>query len=218
MIFLEKRQFDALRHRNRRKIDDQHFRLRAQAHADRVLEFREKIDVGRELHLPDVGPGDNRPVNMDRIAWIRDRARVHRCPSVAELEMRYAFFRADGNDGFIGIRIEVHTVATLVPLADRASQTRNATRNRVAVGIGSLHRLDQFGDDMCRRRTVGIAHTEVDDVLAAATGSHLEFGSDVEDVRGKPRDTRELGDHGLASVVEVHVRCDAALQNAMILA
>jgi hypothetical protein len=51
-----------------------------------------------------------------------------------------------------------------------------------------------------RRRPVGIAHAEVDDVLAAAASLHLELGGDVEYVRGKALDAGELrlrrGGHG----------------------
>jgi hypothetical protein len=43
-----------------------------------------------------------------------------------------------------------------------------------------------------RRRAVGIAHAEVDDVLAAAASRHLEVGRDVEDVRRQAREAREL--------------------------
>ncbi len=50
------------------------------------------------------------------------------------------------------------------------------------MGARVLHRLDQFGDDVRRRRAVRIAHAEVDDVLAGASrlrlgGVHL--GKDV---------------------------------------
>ena len=41
------------------------------------------------------------------------------------------------------------------------------------MGARVLHRLDQLGDDVRRRRAVGIAHAEVDDVLAGAARLRL---------------------------------------------
>ena len=86
----------------------------------------------------------------------------------------------------------VDAAAPLVPVADRAAQPRDALRHRVAVRVGALHGLDQLVDDVLRRRAVGIAHAEVDDVLAAAARGHLELGGDVEDVRRQAREAREL--------------------------
>ena len=53
---------------------------------------------------------------------------------------------------------------------------------------------------MCLGRgAVGVAHAEVDDVLAAAAGGHLELGGDVEDVGRQALDPAELF-HGAFSV------------------
>ena len=43
------------------------------------------------------------------------------------------------------------------------------------MGIAALDGLDQLVDDVPGRRTVGIAHAEIDDVFAAAARRHLEF-------------------------------------------
>jgi hypothetical protein len=51
------------------------------------------------------------------------------------------------------------------------------------VRIVALRRLDQLVDDVLRRRPVGVAHRQVDDVVAAATRRHLQLVGDVEDVR-----------------------------------
>ena len=70
--------------------------------------------------------------------------------------------------------------------------------------VAALHGLDQLVDDVRRRRAVGVAHAEVDDVLAAPAGGHLELGGDVEDVRRQALDARELrlgdGGHGISRV------------------
>ena len=59
------------------------------------------------------------------------------------------------------------------------------------MGVITLGDLHQLLDDVRRGRAIGVAHAQVDDVLATAAGSHLEFGSDVEDVRGETIDARE---------------------------
>src|SRR5207302_677460 len=64
---------------------------------------------------------------------------------------------------------------------------------------GPAHRFDQLVDDVLRRRTVGIAHAEIDDVLAAPPRRHLELGGDVEDIRWQPREAMEFG-HVVADV------------------
>ena len=204
---LEERQLDALRGRIRREIDDEHLRLR-EAHLDRVLEFGEEIHARRQRHLPDVGAGDHRTVDVDRIAGIRHQHGVA-APERGQRQMRDAFLGADGDDR-LGLRVELDTPPPLIPLADGATQTRNTARHGVAVRIGTLHGLDQLGHDVRRRRTVGVAHAEVDDVLATAAGGHLEFGGDVEDVRRQALEAREFdsggGGHAGLSIVSARNR------------
>ncbi len=59
------------------------------------------------------------------------------------------------------------------------------------MGVFALGDGAELLDDVRRRRPVGVAHAEVDDVLAAAASGHLQFGGDVENVRGKAFDARE---------------------------
>ena len=66
---LEEWQFDALRGRIRRKVDNQHSRL-GKTRFYRVLELGEEIDVRSQWYVPDVGARDHRSVDMDRIARI----------------------------------------------------------------------------------------------------------------------------------------------------
>jgi hypothetical protein len=186
----EERQLDALRCRVRRKVDDQHPGFRERP-VNRVLELGEEVDVGRDRHMPDVAAGDHRPVDVDRVAGVRDEDRVaaaKRC----KRKMRDAFLRADGDDR-LGLGIERDVVAPFVPMTDRPTQSRDAFRDRITVGVRPAHRLDQLVDDMFGCRAVGIAHPEVDDVLAASTRGHLELGRDVEDVRRQPRQALEIG-------------------------
>ena len=140
-----------------------------------------KSTSGRHRHVADVGAGDHRAVDVDRVARVRHQHRVAAAER-GEREVRDAFLRADRDDR-LGVGVELDAVAALVPVADRAAQPRDALRHRVAVRVGPLHRLDQLVDDVLRRRAVGVAHAEVDDVLAAAARGHLQLGGDVEDVR-----------------------------------
>ena len=82
----------------------------------------------------------------------------------------------------LGFRVQRDVEAALVIGRQRAPQPRNALADGIAVRPRVLHRLDQFGDDMRRRRAVGIAHAEVDDVLPGAPRlclGRVHFGEDV---------------------------------------
>ncbi|MDT4837298.1 hypothetical protein FQZ97_710280 [compost metagenome] len=59
------------------------------------------------------------------------------------------------------------------------------------MGVFALGDLNELLHDMRRGGAVGVAHGQVDDVLAAAACGHLEFGGDVEDVGGETIDARE---------------------------
>lgn len=104
-------------------------------------------------------------------------------------QVREAFLGADGDDGF-AFRVDLHVVAVTVPVRDGPAQARDATRGGVAMGVFALGDGAELLDDMRRGRPVGIAHAQVDDVLATATSGHLQFGGDIENV-GKAVDARE---------------------------
>ena len=55
--------------------------------------------------------------------------------------------------------------------------------------------LGQLGDDMRRRRAVGIAHAEIDDVLAARAGRRLHRVDLGEDVGRQAADAVEFVVH-----------------------
>jgi hypothetical protein len=48
--------------------------------------------------------------------------------------------------------------------------------------LGFLGSFDQFFDDMTRRRLIGIAHAQVDDILAAAARFYFHCVYDTENV------------------------------------
>ena len=180
--FLEKRQVDALRGRIRRKAEDQHFRLGGEL-ADRALELGEEVHPRRHAHRADVGAGDDRAVDVDRVRRVGHQHRVAAVQG-RQHQVREALLGADGDDG-LAVRVERNAVAPLVPVADRPAQPRDAFRHGIPVGILPLRRFDQLIDDVPGRRPVGVAHRQVDDVLAAPARRHLQLVGDVEDVGRK---------------------------------
>ena len=62
---------------------------------------------------------------------------------------------------------------------------------------GVAHRLDELLHDMIGGRHVGIAHAEIDDVLAARAGLRLELVDLLEDVRRQSLDSVEIAVHEL---------------------
>lgn len=64
------------------------------------------------------------------------------------------------------------------------------------MGVLAPSRLDQLFDDVLRRRLIGVAHAEVDDVLAPSAGLGLQVIDDVEDVGRQAFDALEVGVQG----------------------
>ena len=127
---------------------------------------------------------------MDGIAGVRHQhaiAPVER----GESQVRDAFLGAYGGDSF-RFRIKIDVKARFVPVADGAAQARNAPRHRIAVRVVALNRFHKLGNDVRRRGAVGIAHAEIDDIVAATAGRHLELGGNVENVGGEPLNAGEL--------------------------
>jgi hypothetical protein len=46
--------------------------------------------------------------------------------------------------------------------------------------------FDKLGDNMRRRRQIGITHAEIDDIFPPVTRLHLHTVDDAEDVRWEP--------------------------------
>ena len=57
---------------------------------------------------------------------------------------------------------------------------------------GFLNRLDELAHHMGRARLIGIAHTEVDDVLTPTPCLLFQDIGDIEYIGGKPLDTIEF--------------------------
>ena len=145
--------------------------------------------------MADVRVGDHEAVGVDRITGIGHQHGVAG-PHGGQRQMRQAFLGADGDDGF-GFRVQAHVVAALVPVGDRLAQTRNALGLRIAVRVAALGGLGELVDDVLRGGLIRIAHAEIDDVLAARTGRHLQLADDVEDIGGQALDALKVSFHGV---------------------
>lgn len=185
---LEEVQLHALGGRVGREAEDHHLRFRDRL-ADRALQLVEEIDAGHQRYRTHLGASDHCAVDVDRVARVGHQHGVAVVEG-AEHQVCQALFGADGDDGF-AFRVDIDLVAFLVPVGDGPAQARNAAGGGVAMGVFALGDLHQLLDDVWRRGPVGVAHAQVDDVLAAAAGRHLELGGNVEDVRGKTIDARE---------------------------
>lgn len=96
--------------------------------------------------------------------------------------MSNTFFGTDRNNGFF-VRIDIDVPASLVPVTDGFTETRNTAGSGIAVSSGTLGYFNHFVDDVFRCVAVGIAHAQINDVLSAMTGRHLQFVRNVKDVR-----------------------------------
>ncbi|MCY1441564.1 hypothetical protein D9M71_578830 [compost metagenome] len=170
------------------EADDHHLRLR-NAFANRPFQLGEEVHAGHQGHRAHLGAGDHRAVDVDRVAGVGYEHGVAMVQG-GEHQVRQAFLGADGDDGF-GFRIDLHVVTVLVPARDGSAQAWNAAGSGVSVGVFTLGDLHELFHDVRRGGAVGVAHGEVDDVLAATACGHLEFSGDVEDVGGETIDARK---------------------------
>src|SRR5205807_1224753 len=100
----------------------------------------------------------------------------------------------DGDDR-LGIRIELNVVTSAVPPANRATQTRDTLRYGVAVRAWPLRSLRQLVHDVFGCGSVRVAHTEIDDVVAAFARCSLELADNVEHIGRQTADSGKFS-HG----------------------
>ena len=155
------------RGRVRRIVEDQRQRLRDRM-ADAALQRRDEAVVGLDLQRADDAARHDEAEGVDRIGRVRAEddvaRRGDRLRHVGE-----AFLGAERRDD-LRVGIELHAEAARIIVGLRAAQAGNAARGRIAMRARVAHDFAQLVDDGFRRRQVGIAHAEIDDVGAAATG------------------------------------------------
>ena len=136
-----------------------------------------------EPHHPDVGAGEQRRVEVDRVRGRRDERRVPRSHHDPH-EVREPFLGADGRDD-LAVGVQLHPEAPQVQVRDRLPELGDPAARRVAVVAGVVYRLGQLLDGHVGRRDVGVAEPEVDDVVAGSTRLQLQLVDLGEDVRRK---------------------------------
>ncbi len=132
---------------------------------------------------------------MDRVARIGHQDHVarggDRLGDVGE-----ALLRAERCD-HLALRVELHPEATRVISGLGATQPGNPFRGRIAVGARLADGVLELFDHVRRRRQVGIAHAEIDDVGAGITGNGLGAIDLLEDVgRQTPNAVKFFHDRG----------------------
>ena len=136
--------------------------------------------VGRGRDRTDRRPGDNEAEGVDRVARIGCKDHVAR-RGHRRRHARKALFRAHRDDHLaFGIEFDSETAGVIVRL--RLAQPGDAFGLRIAMRIGLLRHLAQLVDYVLRRRQVGIAHAEVDDIparLACRVAHRIDFGDDI---------------------------------------
>ena len=185
-------QVHALGGRVLRERDEDHLRLLGHRAVVILQPVQKRGGIGHG-HQDGVAFGHEHAVLVNGIAGIR-RGHVVAGPDHREQQVGQRVLGAHGGDR-LDLRVELDAVLGLVPLDDLLAQARNALGHGVAVvaGIpGGFHQL--FNHDR-RRRTVGIAHAQIDhiELCRAQPGLHLVHHG--EDVGRQLGDAVEVLDH-----------------------
>src|SRR5689334_21898927 len=91
--------------------------------------------------------------SVDRIARVWDEDDITRCADRL-CKIGETLFRSERDDN-LPLGIELDAEASRVIASAGASQSRNAARHRISMGLGVLGRFDELGHDMGRGRAVG---------------------------------------------------------------
>ena len=153
---------------------------------DRARELGQQVAARHHRHVADRGAGDDEAVGMDRVARIGRQDHVARRGDRLG-EVGEALLGAE-RDHDLGLGVELDPEAARIVARLRPAQPRNAARHRIAMGARIARRLDQLLDDRRRRRLVGIAHAEVDDVAPGRPGLRLHRVDLAEHVRRQAAD------------------------------
>ena len=174
-------------HRRRigRKRDHNRDRLRDRM-LDGVFDGAEEVGAVARGQLADGDAGDDEAEGVDRVRRIWHQHHVARCGD--GLRHVGKAFLAPERRHDLGLGIELHAEAAFVVGGLGAAQARYALRRRIAVRARLVDRLNQLVDDVLRRRHVGIAHAEVDDVGAARPRRRLQPVDLGEDIGRKALD------------------------------
>jgi hypothetical protein len=111
-------------------------------------------------------------------------------------EVGKTFLRAEGDDN-LAFRIELDPESAGIIACTGSSQSGDAAGYGIPVRLRVLRGFDELGDDVRGRRTVGIAHPEINDIVSRSARAGLQRIDLVEDVWGKAFDpVKVLGHRG----------------------
>ena len=121
---LEEFQVNALAGGIAGEIEHQHFRL-GPGFLDRPLQLHEEIHPFHHGHMADIGVGNHETIGVDRVTGVGHQYRISG-PHGGQRQVCQPFLGPDGDNGLV-VRIQVHVIATLIPVGNRLAQARDAT-------------------------------------------------------------------------------------------
>ena len=160
----------------------------------RLFELSKEVEFWAHRNMAYRGASHDEAESVDRIARVWDKDDVAGCGNRLR-EIGEPLFRSERDDN-LALGVELDPEAARVIAGAGAAQPRNATRYGISVRPRILHRFDEFGDDMGRGRSVGITHTEIDDVASRGARRRLQRIDLAEDIGGEALDAIELFGHG----------------------
>ena len=138
----------------------------------RVLDGPQEIVAVTRRQMPDRRAGDNEAEGVDRIGRVRNEHNVARRGD-GLCHVGKAFLRPQRRDD-LRFGIELHAEPARVIRRLRLAQAGYALRRRITMRARLVDRLDQLVDDVLRRRHIGVAHAEIDDVGTPSARSRLQ--------------------------------------------
>ena len=149
-----------------------------------------KSSPAMRRRLADRRAGHDEAERVDRIGRVRRQDHVARRGDRLR-QVGEAFLRAERRDD-LRVGIELHAEAAVIIGGLRACAGQECRARRNSGACAAWRRLAQLLDDVLRRRQVGIAHAEIDDVVAARAGLRLQLVDLLEDVRRQPLDAMKV--------------------------
>ena len=165
-----------------RVVDEHHFRRAGHIGGDGV-QVRQKPVLAKQRHDERFAVGKRGSGAVNRVARIGDK---HDVAGIDERQrqMPHAFLGADESEHFRG-RVEFHTACTLVVGGHALAETHHTGIRGILVIRGIIGRFGQTVDDVLRGGKIGIADSQVDDILSRPLGFLLHDVDSGEKVRGE---------------------------------
>ncbi len=147
---------------------------------DQVIE---KILFGSQRNAAHIPSGNDSGVGVNRVSGVGSEDHIPR-PYGYQNQVREALFYTDGHDGF-GFGIDINREAPAVPVGYGRAQFGDALGGGVAMIMGFFSGLNQLVHNVLRRADIGVAHAQVDDIVACPPRFHLQLIDGCKHVRGE---------------------------------